>query len=31
MGNPVQSLQHKLDAARVQFGRFLRNWRKRNG
>ena len=29
-GNPVQSLQHKLDAARVQFGKFLRNWRKSN-
>jgi len=26
----VQSLQHKLDAARVQFGKFLRNWRKSN-
>ena len=31
IGNPVQSLQHKLDAARVQFGQFLRNWRKSNG
>ena len=29
-GNPVQSLQHKLDAARVQFGKFLRNWRRSN-
>ena len=29
-GNPLQSLQHKLDAARVQFGKFLRNWRRSN-
>ena len=29
-GNPVQSLQHKLDAARVQFCKFLRNWRRSN-
>lgn len=29
-GNPVQSLQQKLDASRVQFGRFLRNWRRSN-
>lgn len=26
----MQSLQHKLDAARVQFGKFLRNWRRSN-
>ena len=26
----MQSLQDKLDAARVQFGKFLRNWRKSN-
>ncbi len=26
----MQSLQHKLDAARVQFGKFLRNWRRNN-
>jgi len=24
----LQSLPHTLDAARVQFGKFLRNWRK---
>lgn len=29
-GNPVQSLQQKLDASRVLFGRFLRNWRRSN-
>jgi hypothetical protein len=26
----LQSLPHHLDAARVQFGKFLRNWRKSN-
>lgn len=26
----MQSLPHTLDAARVQFGKFLRNWRKSN-
>lgn len=26
----MQSLPHQLDAARVQFGKFLRNWRKSN-
>ena len=26
----MQSLPHHLDAARVQFGKFLRNWRKSN-
>jgi hypothetical protein len=26
----LQSLPHQLDAARVQFGKFLRNWRKCN-
>jgi hypothetical protein len=26
----LQSLPHTLDAARVQFGKFLRNWRKSN-
>jgi hypothetical protein len=26
----LQSLLHQLDAARVQFGKFLRNWRKSN-
>jgi len=26
----LQSLPHQLDAARVQFGKFLRNWRKSN-